>query len=103
MNPSAPFQDMDMMDPVREVLLQGPVPEKVATTNRLKQFCLSKLGVALIATCVFFMILLLLQPQYIFQVGVDQHEPKKMNYTVTIGISIVGGVLVYLLPLFAGK
>ena len=71
-----------------------PVASKI-TTDKIKKFCLSRVGIAVIAFFVFFIALLMLRPNYVFQKDSD-----KLNLGLIFGISAIGGACVFFIPFF---
>jgi len=90
------------LQPVEQILEQAAAEQtetvKITIATRIKNACVSVPGIALAATAVFFILLLMLQPQYIFKKGQDETEGKKINYWLVLGISFVGGLCVYGIP-----
>jgi len=92
---------------LEEILDSGPVAEKI-NRNTFKQkavkFCGSRIGIALISIVIFFFLLLILQPTYIFKKNKDnEFSLKHINYTLVFIISVVGGICVFFIPYFINK
>jgi hypothetical protein len=72
--------------------------------ERTKDFCFSKLGVALLTFIFVFALLLILQPAYIYKKNQDNsHSLKHVNYALVSGISLIAAIIVVLIPLFIAK
>lgn len=71
--------------------------------NKLKVFCFSHLGVSLLMMAAIFLLLLMLQPPYIFTKNTENYEFRSINYGYVVGISVGAGVLVFLLPMLIHK
>uniref|UniRef100_A0A6C0BN10 Uncharacterized protein n=1 Tax=viral metagenome TaxID=1070528 RepID=A0A6C0BN10_9ZZZZ len=93
-------------DAVQNLIDEAPASEKqvnTSVTNKLKSFCLSRLGLALISFILFFILFLVLQPKFIFKKSKDGLELPQINYMLIFICSLVGAALVYFLPLVIGK
>ena len=77
-----------------------PAPEDPGMKGKIKAFCLSRLGVSLISFVVFFVLLLLVRPVFIFQRPREGDDPtvKRVNYWVVFGIAVIGALLTYFIP-----
>jgi len=98
----APSAAVLKLQPINEIL-QTASPStspsaQVTLVNKLKTFCLSKLGVALLSTVAIFLTLVVLQPNYVFKKRTDDQSEKKLNWLLVGLVSLVGGLLVFFLP-----
>lgn len=85
------------MRAVEEVIRQSSpvqIPEP-STQQKLKQLCMSRVGITLIAGVAFLLTLLLLQPAYIYKKG---DESGQINYITVAVIVAVGMLAVFFLP-----
>lgn len=91
-----------------EILDQGPPStQKVRQTFTKKagSFCASKLGIALLSGVIYFFLLLILQPRYIYKKNQENNtfKFKNINYIVVFVISLVGALGVFLIPCLINK
>ena len=89
------------LQPVEEIIAQRSNPAttlNISMASRIKQTCISLPGIALISAITFFGLLLILQPRYIFKKSKDDTASKKINYWIVLGIALVGGLCVYVIP-----
>jgi len=93
------LQNMDLMGPVQEIVQNGP-PPITQPKDLFTNVCTSNLGLAALSVLLFFTLLLLIQPSYVLTKGPGEYDSAHLNYTITIGISIICGVLVYVVPKF---
>jgi hypothetical protein len=92
---------------LEEILAGGPAAEIQQKKNFKQQavvFCGSRIGLALITGVVLFILLLFIQPTYIFKRNKEnKHSLKHINYGLTLIISLFGSVCVFLIPYFISK
>ena len=97
----------NMLDPAEQLLAGAPppLPTPVASpeVSKLQAFCLSRIGVALIATVLLGVLLVFLQPKYVFTKTSDPFETPQLNYTVIGVLAVAGGLVVYATPSFLGR
>lgn len=74
-----------------------PVIVDVSYYEKVKQFCLTKFGFAVMAALIFFLVQLILQPWYIYKNNVVTGL-RQINYLTVIIVSFIGSALVYFLP-----
>jgi uncharacterized membrane protein YcgQ (UPF0703/DUF1980 family) len=98
----APSATVLKLKPVEDIIAgASPTPAVSTQTsmiNKVKSFCLSKLGVALLTSIVIFIILLILQPKYVLKKPTDNEPYQKINFFVVLVISLIAGLLVYFIP-----
>ena len=87
------------------VVNNAPSPEVVhdnTFVDKIKSFCLSKPGVSMIASLVFLIALVTLQPNYVlkYKVSEDGREIQTINYTALVVIAGMGGLVVFFVPNF---
>lgn len=62
-------------------------------------FCVSRIGLTLFSWVVFFILLLIIQPQYIFKKNKDNtYSLNNINYGLVCGIALVGALFVFFIP-----
>ena len=76
-----------MFEPAQQIVSSSPKP--------LSKYMNGKFSIAIFSSVVFFVLLLVLQPPYIFKK--DEVE-KKINYAIVLVLSLLGGLLVFGLP-----
>ena len=87
---------------LEEIIQAGPVGA-IESTKSFQQkalsFCRSRIGISILASVVFFLVLLFMQPTYIFKKNEDnQRSLVQINYTVLVALSILGGLCVFFVP-----
>ena len=89
------------------IIDQAPMSEKEQTktfVQKAKKFCCSKIGIALITFVLVFLLLLFLQPMYIFKKNDENSfSIKYINYAIVATISVSSALLVLVIPLFILK
>jgi hypothetical protein len=87
---------------LENILEEGP--PSVSQTNRqfkskALKFCMSGLGISILVGVCVFVLLLILQPNYIFKQNKDdKYQLKTINYMRVFLISAVGALIVFLVP-----
>ena len=92
---------------LEEILNEGPVAE-VQQKRTFKQkavgFCGSRVGMAIGAFILVFLLLLCLQPNYIYKKTADnQRSLKHVNYVVVLIIALLSSLCVFFIPYFIDK
>jgi hypothetical protein len=89
---------------LEEILKSGPIAEiqqRKTFKDKAVGFCGSRIGLAIIAGIIFFVLLLFLQPTYIFKKNDDNKRSLKyINYGLVLVLSIIGSVCVFFIPYF---
>lgn len=87
---------------LEEILKAGPageIEQQKTFQQKTLAFCGSALGISVIASILFFFLLLLLQPSYIFKRnGDNQRSLVEINYTSLIILSLIAGACVFFVP-----
>ena len=87
---------------IEEILKSGPagdIEEKITFQQKTISFCMSRIGLSVIAGIVFFIVLLVMQPTYVFKKNDDnQRSLVHINYTLLFFLSVIGGLCVFFIP-----
>lgn len=88
---------------LEEILQAGPAGPAGEQQKNFQQktlaFCGSALGISVIASILFFFLLLFIQPSYIFKKnGDNQRSLVEINYSSLIILSLIGGACVFFVP-----
>lgn len=90
-----------------KVVEEGP-PSKDEQTksflSQMKRLCFSKIGLAFLAFVVVFLLLLFLQPAYIYKKnGAHAFGFKYINFALVTALSAIAALLVLVIPYFVTK
>jgi hypothetical protein len=93
---------------LEEILNESPPSTQQAQktfADNAKSFCASRIGLALLSGVVFFFLLLILQPTYIFKKNKENNSFgfKDINYLLVFIISAIGSLCVGLIPFAINK
>ena len=87
---------------LEEILQSGPagaIEEDISFRAKTMSFCQSRIGLAVIASLVIFVVLLMMQPTYIFKKNQDnQRSLVHIDYTLLLMLSAIGGLSVFFIP-----
>jgi len=93
-------------DPVQKILDDAPASKAQiaqSTSDKVRSFCLSRVGLSLISFILFLVLFLIFQPRFIFKKTDNGLEKGEINYTLVLILSAIGSALVYFLPLMISK
>jgi hypothetical protein len=92
---------------LKNIVEAGPAtPQQAKQTfgAQVKRACLSKVGIAVLTFLLIFVLLLALQPTYIFKMDPEGGRSRnKINYGLIAGLAILAAGLVVGLPLLIAK
>lgn len=89
------------------LIKEAPIPEKEQNKTfiqKTKKFCFSKIGIALITFILVFLLLIFVQPAYIFKKNEEgSFSMKYINYAIVAAISLLAALLVLIIPFLINK
>lgn len=93
-------------DQVDKLINQAPPSKTQVNTNigtKIKTYCTSRIGITWLSFPLFFMLLLIIQPKFIFKRNNEGIEMQTINYTLVVIVSIISSLIVYFVPLSIWK
>jgi hypothetical protein len=97
---------MSEVDQIQKILDDAPTSKanvNKTTTDKIRSFCFSRVGLSLISFVLFIVIFLIAQPRFIFKKTAQGLEKGDINYTLVFILSVIGSLLVYFIPILINK
>lgn len=91
---------------LKTIVEAGPATaqqEKIGFWGQVKRVCLSKVGIGVLTFLLVFVLLLALQPIYIFKQDQDGRSRKHINYVLVVALAAIAAALVVGIPMLVAK